>query len=62
METARKIARTEGILCGISSGANAWAAMQIAKRPEFKGKEIVGMKYEALFNVPALQSLKSKIS
>lgn len=41
METARKIARTEGILCGISSGANAWAAMQIAKRPEFKGKEIV---------------------
>jgi len=41
METARQIARQEGILCGISSGANAWAAMQIAFRPEFKGKKIV---------------------
>jgi cysteine synthase A len=41
METARRIAREEGILCGISSGANAWAAMQIASRPEFKGKKIV---------------------
>ncbi|MFH1020542.1 MAG: cysteine synthase A [Pseudomonadota bacterium] len=41
METARRIAREEGILCGISSGANAWAAMQIAGRPEFKGQKIV---------------------
>ncbi len=41
METARRIAKEEGILCGISSGANAWAAMQIAKRPEFKGNKIV---------------------
>ncbi len=41
METARRIAREEGILCGISSGANAWAAMQIATRPENRGKQIV---------------------
>ncbi|OGQ87245.1 MAG: cysteine synthase A [Deltaproteobacteria bacterium RIFOXYD12_FULL_56_24] len=41
METARRIAREEGILCGISSGANAWAAMQLAGRPENRGKQIV---------------------
>ncbi|MHB1184759.1 MAG: cysteine synthase A [Desulfobulbia bacterium] len=41
METARRIAKEEGILCGISSGANAWAAMQIASRRENQGKQIV---------------------
>ena len=40
-ETARKLARLEGIFCGISSGGNVYAAMQIAKRPENKGKMIV---------------------
>jgi cysteine synthase A len=38
---ARRIIREEGILCGISSGANTWAAVQLAKRPDNAGKTIV---------------------
>ena len=40
-ETGNKIAKTEGILVGISSGAALWAAQQLAARDEFKGKNIV---------------------
>lgn len=38
---ARRLAGEEGILAGISSGANVWAAAQLAARPEWKGKTIV---------------------
>lgn len=41
IETGRALAKREGILCGISSGAAMWAALQVARRAESKGKTIV---------------------
>jgi cysteine synthase A len=41
LETARRLAAQEGILSGISAGANVWAAMQLAQRRENEGKTIV---------------------
>jgi cysteine synthase A len=41
LRTARQVAREEGIPCGISSGAAAWAALQVAARPENAGKFMV---------------------
>lgn len=58
INTAKMLAREEGLLVGISAGANVWATMQVASREEFKGKTLVtilcdtGERYlsTALFN------------
>lgn len=41
LETARQLAKLEGMMCGISCGAAAWAALQVARREENRGKVIV---------------------
>jgi len=58
IKTAKMLAKEEGLLVGISAGANVWATMQVASRPEFAGKTLVtilcdtGERYlsTALFN------------
>lgn len=57
IHTCHEAAKTEGILCGYSSGAALWAAVELAKRDEFKGKRIVvllpdtGERYLSTFEI-----------
>ena len=57
IQTSNEAAKTEGILCGYSSGAALWAAIELAKREEFKGKKIVvllpdtGERYLSTFEI-----------
>jgi cysteine synthase len=41
METTREMAKREGLMCGISCGAAAWGAIQVARRPEHAGQLVV---------------------
>jgi cysteine synthase len=41
LETARRVAKEDGVLAGISAGANIWAALEVAARPEMAGKRVV---------------------
>jgi cysteine synthase len=41
IETARLVARREGVLCGLSGGGALWAALEVAKRPEMQGRRVV---------------------
>ena len=42
-KTARRAATQEGLLVGISSGASLWTALQLSRRPEFEGKNLVAL-------------------
>ncbi len=64
-ETAQKLAQMEGLPAGISTGANVWCAMQLAKRPEFKGKRIVTVgcsASERYLSTPLAASLREEVS
>jgi cysteine synthase A len=61
---AQKLAQLEGIPAGISTGANVWAAIQVAKRPEFKGKRIVTVgcsSTERYLSTPLAESYREEV-
>ena len=63
--TAQALAQEEGLPAGISTGANVWAAMQVAKRPEFKGKRIVTIgcsSTERYLSTPLAEKVREEVS
>ncbi len=62
---AQNVAQNEGLPVGISSGANIWSAIQLAKRPEFAGKRIVTVgcsSTERYLSTPLAQQIKDEVS
>lgn len=63
--TAQRIANEEGLPVGISSGANIWAAMQLAQRPEYRGKRIVAIaasSTERYLSTPLAEVAREEVS
>lgn len=63
--TAQALAQQEGLPAGISTGANVWAALQVAKRPEFKGKRIVTVgcsSTERYLSTPLAEKVREEVS
>ena len=63
--TAQALAQQEGLPAGISTGANVWAAIQIAKRPEFKGKRIVTIgcsATERYLSTPLAEKIREEVA
>lgn len=64
-EMAQNVAQNEGLPVGISSGGNIWAAIQLAKRPEFAGKRIVTVgcsSTERYLSTPLAEQVKNEVS
>ena len=63
--TAQALAQLEGIPAGISTGANVWAALQLAKKPEFAGKRIVTIaasSSERYLSTPLAEKVREEVS
>jgi cysteine synthase A len=63
--TAQALAQLEGLPAGISTGANVWAAIQVAKRPEFKGKKIVTIgcsSTERYLSTPLAEKVREEVA
>ena len=64
-DTAQSLAQEEGLPAGISTGGNVWAAIQLAKRPEFKGKRIVTVgcsSTERYLSTPLAEKIREEVS
>ncbi len=63
--TAQALAQLEGLPAGISTGGNVWSAMQIARRPEFKGKRIVTIgcsSTERYLSTPLAEKVREEVA